>query len=68
MSNERIIRIFAGSFIIISQALAHYHHPNWSYLTIFVGVNLLQSAFTGFCPLNNMINGVRGDKKSNNAC
>jgi hypothetical protein len=48
---EMIIRRFAGSFILISLILAHYHHPNWLWLTAFVGFNLLQSSFTLFCPL-----------------
>jgi hypothetical protein len=42
---------FAGSFILISLLLAHYHNPLWMWFTAFVGANLLQAAFTGFCPL-----------------
>ncbi len=48
---EMIIRRFAGTFILISLLLAHYHSPNWLWFTAFVGVNLLQSSFTNFCPL-----------------
>ena len=48
---ERIIRAFAGTFILASLALAHYFNPNWLWLTAFVGFNLLQSSFTNFCPL-----------------
>lgn len=48
---ERIVRIVAGSFIIISLLLAHFHHQNWLWFTGFVGLNLLQSGFTQFCPL-----------------
>ncbi len=48
---EMIIRRFAGSFILISLLLAHYHSPNWLWFTAFVGFNLLQSSFTRFCPL-----------------
>ncbi len=51
MSIERIVLAFAGVAILISLALSHYHSPNWMWFTAFVGVNLLQSAFTGFCPL-----------------
>jgi len=51
MSIERIVLAFAGSMILISLALAHLHSPNWLWLTAFVGVNMLQSAFTRFCPL-----------------
>lgn len=48
---EMIIRRFAGSFILISLLLAHYHSPYWLWFTAFVGFNLLQSSFTRFCPL-----------------
>ena len=51
MSIDRMVMAFAGSFILISLALAHWHSPNWLWFTAFVGANLLQSAFTGFCPL-----------------
>jgi hypothetical protein len=48
---EMIIRRFAGSFILASLALAHWHSRYWLWLTAFVGFNLLQSSFTRFCPL-----------------
>ncbi len=48
---EMIIRRFAGTFILASLLLAHYHSPNWLWFTAFVGFNLLQSSFTRFCPL-----------------
>ena len=48
---ERMVLAFAGSFILISLALARFHSPYWLLFTAFVGVNLLQSAFTGFCLL-----------------
>jgi hypothetical protein len=51
MSTDRLIFAFAGAFILLSLLLAHYHDPNWLWFTAFVGANLLQSAFTGFCPL-----------------
>ena len=51
MSIDRIVMAFAGSVVLLSLALAAYHSPNWLWLTAFVGANLLQSAFTGFCPL-----------------
>jgi hypothetical protein len=51
MSVERIVLAVAGTFILLSLALAHYHNPNWLWFTAFVGANLLQSAFTGFCPM-----------------
>jgi hypothetical protein len=51
MTIDNMIRAFAGSFILVSLALAHYVSPNWLWFTAFVGANLLQSSFTGFCPL-----------------
>jgi hypothetical protein len=51
MSVERIVFAVAGSFILISVLLAVYVSPLWLWFTGFVGLNLLQSAFTGFCPL-----------------
>lgn len=51
MTIERIVLAFAGIAILLSLALAHYVNVNWLWLTAFVGANLLQSAFTGFCPL-----------------
>lgn len=44
------VRVWAGVFILASLALAHWVHPGWLFFTAFVGVNLIQSAFTGFCP------------------
>jgi hypothetical protein len=51
MSIDRIVMAFAGTVILLSVALTHFHNPNWMWLTVFVGANLLQSSFTGFCPL-----------------
>jgi len=48
---ERIVLAFAGVAILLSLGLAHYVNVNWLWFTAFVGFNLLQSAFTGFCPL-----------------
>jgi len=48
---ERIIRAVAGTLVLISILLAVYVNVNWLFLTGFVGVNLLQSSFTKFCPL-----------------
>jgi hypothetical protein len=51
MTLERYIRLFAGTFILASLFLAHFHSPNWLWFTAFVGFNLLQSSLTCFCPL-----------------
>ncbi len=51
MTIERTVLAFAGAMILISLGLAHFVSPLWLWLTAFVGLNLFQSAFTGFCPL-----------------
>ncbi len=50
MTVERALRMMAGIVILVSMALAHFVSPYWYWLTAFVGVNLLQSAFTNWCP------------------
>jgi DUF2892 family protein len=50
MKLEPAIRIMAGTTVLLSLALAHWLSPYWLWLTAFVGVNLIQSVFTGFCP------------------
>ena len=51
MSIDRLVIAIAGSFILISLLLAHFYSEYWLWFTAFVGANLLQSAFTGFCPM-----------------
>jgi hypothetical protein len=51
MTINRYLRLVAGSFVLLSLALAHFVSPNWLWFTAFVGLNLLQSAFTNWCPL-----------------
>lgn len=55
MSIDRIVMAFAGSMILITLALSQLHHVNWLWFTAFVGANMLQAAFTGFCPLATML-------------
>jgi hypothetical protein len=50
MTVERAVRILAGIVVLASLALAHWVSPNWLWLTAFVGLNLLQSGFTNWCP------------------
>lgn len=50
MTVERGLRLMAGVIVVISVALAHYLSSYWLWLTAFVGLNLLQSAFTNWCP------------------
>ncbi len=55
MCDEKIIRRFAGSFVLLSLALGWWVHPAWFLFTAFVGFNLIQSSITGFCPLERML-------------
>lgn len=54
MTVGNAVTAMAGSMVLISLALTYYVHPNFVWLTVFVGVNLLQSSFTGFCPAANI--------------
>ena len=51
MNVDRIVLGFAGTVVLVGIALAQFVAPGWIWLSVFVGANLLQSAFTGFCPL-----------------
>jgi hypothetical protein len=50
MKTESLVRLLAGSFVLLGTALAWLVSPWWLLLPAFAGANLLQSAFTGFCP------------------
>lgn len=50
MTLDRAVLAFAGLVVLASIALAHFVHPAWIWLTVFAGANMLQAAFTGFCP------------------
>lgn len=50
MTVNSALRGMAGFFVLLSLTLAHYHSSNWLWFTAFVGLNLFQSAFTGWCP------------------
>jgi DUF2892 family protein len=49
MTVDRMVLIIAGTFILASVALAHYHSPYWLFFTVFVGLNLLQAGFSKWC-------------------
>ena len=51
MTVNDALRLMAGTFILLSLALAQYHSPNWLWFTGFIGLNLLQSAFSKWCPV-----------------
>ncbi|HWA57229.1 MAG TPA: DUF2892 domain-containing protein [Gemmatimonadales bacterium] len=55
MCNEKVIRRFAGTFILLSLALGWWVNPGWFLFTAFVGFNLIQSSLTGFCPLERIL-------------
>lgn len=50
MNVDRAVLAFAGAMVLVSLALAHFVSPWWLWLTAFVGLNMLQAGFTGFCP------------------
>lgn len=49
MHVERLLRLIAGAFILLSLGLAQIHSTNWLWFTAFVGLNLFQSGFTNWC-------------------
>jgi len=51
MNIDRLVFAFAGLFILFSLAMSQLHTVYWLWFTAFVGANMLQAAFTGFCPL-----------------
>lgn len=50
MTTHALVRVLAGSMVLLGAALTHWVSPWWLLLPVFVGANLIQSAFTGFCP------------------
>jgi hypothetical protein len=65
MSIERGITAFAGFMVLLSLLLTWMVHPGFIWLTVFVGVNLLQSSFTGFCPVTKIMGkmGMKSEKE-----
>ena len=51
MNIDRTVFAIAGAMILVSLAMSQVHSPYWLLLTGFVGLNMFQAAFTGFCPL-----------------
>jgi len=62
MDVNRLLRMVAGAFVMLSLALGYYVNPKGYLFTAFVGLNLFQSAFTNWCPLMTILRrlGVRG--------
>jgi hypothetical protein len=67
MTLERLIRIFAGAFVLASLALGVFVNPNFLWFTAFVGLNLFQSGFTRLCPLASILRRL-GVRESAGAC
>ncbi len=55
MTADKGVRIIAGTMLLLSLALTHWVHPGFVWLSVFVGLNLIQSAFTGFCPAEKLL-------------
>lgn len=68
MKMENAIRILAGSMVLVSVVLALLVSPWWLLLTAFVGLNLIQSAFTGFCPAEKILGGLGVGRKGGSCC
>ncbi len=68
MTIHRVLRMVAGSFVLLSLILAHYVSPNWLWFTAFVGLNLLQSAFTDWCPMITMLKKAGLPESNENSC
>ncbi|EGR3300914.1 DUF2892 domain-containing protein [Vibrio parahaemolyticus] len=50
MTLENAVRVFAGTMVLVSTILTVFVHSNFIWFTVFIGVNLIQSAYTGICP------------------
>lgn len=68
MSMDRYIRVFAGAFVLISLALAHWVSPYWLWFTVFVGANLLQSGLTRWCLLEDILAKLGVARKESAGC
>jgi hypothetical protein len=58
MTIDRAVMAFAGGMVLVSVLLAAVHSIYWLFLTAFVGANLLQASFTGFCPLARILKSI----------
>ncbi|HUG10578.1 MAG TPA: DUF2892 domain-containing protein [Opitutaceae bacterium] len=67
MKMESRIRILAGTFVLTGVALSQIHNQWWLLLTAFVGVNLIQSAITGFCPAEMILSRIFKDSAARQA-
>ena len=65
MSLEKSVEAFAGFMVLLSVGLTYFVHPYFVWLTVFVGANLFQQAFTGFCPAAMVMRrmGIRSERE-----
>lgn len=70
MSVEKSVEAFFGIMVLLSVALTYFVHPNFMWLTVFVGANLFQKALTGFCPAAMLLRkmGMRTERESGSSC
>lgn len=68
MKMENAIRILAGTMVLTSLALGHWVDERWLFLGVFVGVNLIQSALTGFCPAEIILKKLGVGKEGVSCC
>lgn len=62
MSQEKALTAFAGFMVLLSVVLTVWIHPNFVWFTVFIGANLFQQSFTGFCPATLFFKKVLGLK------
>ena len=67
MTIERAVRRLAGVFVLAGMALGWWVHPGFYFLVVFVGVNLLQSSFTGICPAESIFRKLGVGRNSDGA-
>lgn len=68
MKTEHLVRLVAGTMVLVSTALIYFVSPWWLLLSVFIGVNLIQSAFTGFCPPEILFRKLGLGKDSSHCC
>lgn len=63
MTVNRFLRLIAGSFVLATILLSIYHSPKWLFFTAFVALNLMQSAFSNWCPMMTLLRrlGIRDE-------
>jgi hypothetical protein len=68
MHIDRLLRLIAGAFTLLSLALAHFQDPRWLWFTAFIGLNLLQSGFTNWCPMMTILDKLGVPKLPQKGC